>query len=799
MWRLKKEARELLAGTVEDEGSNSSSNSKVLSEFEFEPGSNDGGDVGYGITAANAADVTTTEDDGGGSGGTGVSAYDDDGSSIRSSGSNSSSKKYRYYSTPATSRAAGLLTSPGARARAFRAALISTAALYAFVFTSHPVMLAGFAIATFDLVAGLEKIPLWVDSAAAVAAAAAREKAVQRMRFSVREVPAAVERMRAYRWARKEFQERLRLASAGVALAGSATDRARKYLNTMLAISPAMIFAAGAAAVMVHPYFAFLIAVPGAVIAMPFLSLKLKKAERGEIDDELPFFLIVAEMLAFVEKPLIHVFELVARSGDMLPKMRVEAEVVRRDVNAFGYTPDQAIDRLAKTHPNTELRLVLNGYSSSMSLGQSVAQYLQNKAETYLGRLEAKYERYKENVGTVGELVLIMLMIMPLTASISGSGGGGGTGPQQTMLILAIPLISVAMFFMLDKAQVKGPDRNRASQSSSSSSSQLSLSSLLSSIPLIPTISAAATVAAIAILFFMLPAGGGTATTATTATSLDPAIMLLAPVAAFSLPYGIVARRRMKAEDSMLLELAEFLRTIAEVMKTGMDVVSAIRHTGVERFTVLRPHIRRIKHGLASGRTLDSIQLLPSSTTSSPTSTGGGRGGGGTQTQPSFYMRYSLLIMSALATSGAANHAMLDRLAEYLGRIREQDAKARKSVMIYGFMVLASPLFMMFTVHAMAAMTGQFMIEDTDNNGGSGGGQSQVNVPGGFGKMPTFFKKTDPNSPEIKAMLIMTALGAGVLGGKMVSRTARDTMPLAISCLITLVSPVLLDVVWPLK
>jgi archaellum biogenesis protein FlaJ (TadC family) len=787
MWRLKKEARELLAGTVEDDGGSS----KVLSEFE--PGSNDDGNVGYGITAANAADAATTEeDDGGGSGGTGVSAYDDDGSSIGSSGS----KKYRYYSTPATSRAVGLFTSPGARARAFRAALISTAALYAFVFTSHPVMLAGFAIAAFDLVAGLEKIPLWVNSAAAVAAAAAREKAVQRMRFSVREVPAAVERTRAYRWARKEFQERLRLASAGVALAGSATDRARKYLNTMLAISPAMIFAAGVAAVMIHPYFAFLIAVPGAVIATPFLSLKLKKAERGEIDDELPFFLIVAEMLAFVEKPLIHVFELVARSGDMLPKMRVEAEVVRRDVNAFGYTPDQAIDRLAKTHPNAELRSVLNGYSSSMSLGQSVAQYLQNKAETYLGRLEAKYERYKDNVGTVGELVLIMLMIMPLTASISGSGSGAGAGQQQIMLILAIPLISVAMFFMLDKAQVKGPDRNRASQSSSSSSSQLSLSSLLSSIPLIPTISAAATVAAIAILFFMLPAGGGTATTATTATSLDPAIMLLAPVAAFSLPYGIVARRRMKAEDSMLLELAEFLRTIAEVMKTGMDVVSAIRHTGVERFTVLRPHIRRIKHGLASGRTLDSIQLLPSSST---TSTGGGRGGGGTQTQPSFYMRYSLLIMSALATSGAANHAMLDRLAEYLGRIREQDVKARKSVMIYGFMVLASPLFMMFTVHAMAAMTGQFMIEDTDNNGGSGGGQSQVNVPGGFGKMPTFFKKTDPNSPEIKAMLIMTALGAGVLGGKMVSRTARDTMPLAISCLITLVSPVLLDVVWPLK
>jgi len=746
--RLKREVRELV-------GSQDGENGAAVIEFEFEFNGGNGGN--------NRAD---------GTGKNSISNRDDNVGVIANYENVDGGKKYRYYSTPITSRAASLLSSPEAKARAFRAALIATAVLYAYALTSHPSMLAGLAMAAFDLAVGLGKIPLWIHSPAS-SILAVREKSAQRLRFNIRQVPAAVERSRAYRWARKEFQERLRLASSGVELAGSATDRARKYLNVALALSPAMIFAAGAAAVMVHPYFAFLIAVPGMIIAAPFLSLKLKKAERGEIDDELPFFLVVAEMLALVEKPLIHAFELVARSGDMLPKVRKEAEIVRRDVNAFGYTPDQAIDRLAKTHPNAELRSILNGYSSSMSLGQNVAQYLQNKAETYLGRLEAKYDRYKDNAGTVGELVLIMLMIMPLTVSISTPGGGntaGHSSMQQLMLVLAIPSIAVAMFFMLARAQVKGPDQCRSRQGGKGEDNKGGVSKengarrkgLQQQLPIIPTVSAAVSFVIVIFVFGFA----------------DLVAMLLVPVAAFSLPYGVIVRRRIGREDSLVLELAEFLRTVAEVMKTGMDVVSAIRHTSTDRFTVLRPYIRQIKHGLASGRTLDSMQLAWQDN--------------GSSSSGSFYMRYSLLIMSALAASGATSYAMLDRLAEYLGRIREQNAKVKKSVMVYGFFVVTSPLFMLFTIHAMASMTGQFT---TLTEGTEGDASRQVNLPG-VGAMPTPIGSVDPESPTIKAMLVLTALGAGVLGGKMINRTIRDTVPLAFACIITLVAPVLLNAVW---
>src|SRR5690606_3265750 len=164
------------------------------------------------------------------------------------------------------------------------------------------------------------------------------------------------------------------------------------------------------------------------------------------------------------------------------------------------------------------------------------------------------------------------------------------------MLVLAIPSIAVAMFFMLDRAQVKGPDQYRNSIEAEKSgdmkdSKKKSSTVLHQQLPLIPTISAA-----VALVIVILAFGFA-----------DPVAMLLVPVTAFSLPYGMIVRRRIGREDSLVLELAEFLRTVAEVMKTGMDVVSAIRHTSTDRFTVLRPHIRSIKHGLATGRTLDNI------------------------------------------------------------------------------------------------------------------------------------------------------------------------------------------------
>ncbi len=645
-------------------------------------------------------------------------------------------KKYEYYSTPAIDKAGRVLHS--AMPRAFRAAVVAAAVTYAYVLTTHPATLTGLGIAAFDFFVGLENLSLWMRSAAAAGVSTTKKKAgFSIIKFNVHEVPSAIERSRAYRWARKEFQERLRIASSGVALAGSTTTRARKYLNVVLALSPAMTFAAGAASVMAHPYFAFLMAVPGVVIAAPFLSLKLKKAERSEIADELPFFLIIAEMMAMVEKPLIHVFEIIARSGDMLPKIRVESEVVRRDVNAFGYTPDQAIGNLAKTHPNAELRSILHGYLSSVSLGQSVAQYFQNKAETYLARLEARYERYRENAGTVGELVLIMLMIVPLTASISSPSTGG---PSPFMLVAAIPSISVAMFFMLDRAQVRDPDTANGGYQQGRR------------LPLLPAAAAAMTALVTLVVY------------------PDPVIMLLASVSAFAIPNGIMARRRIGRDDMALLELAEFIRSVAEVMKTGLDVISAIRYAGTDRFTLLKHPIRQIKHRLSTGDTLDSVSVNVNFSV-----------------QTGFYMKYALLIMSALASSGATSYAMLDRLAEYLGRVREQNAKVKKSVMMYSFLVVTSPLFMMFTIRAMASMTAQFL----DPLSGA------ADVPG-IGKMPTFISHINPDSPLVKAMLVLTALGAGVLSGKMENRTIMDTIPLALACIITLVSPMLLDVVWPI-
>jgi Flp pilus assembly protein TadB len=605
--------------------------------------------------------------------------------------------------------------------RLARAVVMAAATIYLWSFTAHPAALLGFGASLFYLFIGFGAARAWSKEAVTQTLSRRKTASVNGMRS----VPSWIERTHAYMWARKEFQERLRLAALGVALPGSSSTKARKYLNALFASAPAMVLASGLASATLHPYFIFIAIVPGAIIAIPFLSLKFKKAERGEVDDELPFFLIIAEMLALVEKPLVHAFEALA-SSDLLPKMRTEAEIVRRDVNAFGYTPEQAIDNLAASHPNAEFRSLLRGYLGSVSLGQSAAQYFQSKAETYLARLEAKYERFRENASTAGEVVLIALMIVPITGLMYGASGG----VSELVLVGTIPLIALGVFFMLDRAQVKGP------QDTGKEGAQI-----------LPVVTGVAT----AIILLAL-------------LQVELATGLLAATAAFAIPHGIAVRRRLKRDDEMLSELAEFIRAVAEGMKTGFDVASSIRHTDASRFSALRTHIRRIKYGLATGGTLDGMPAVP------------------TLQNAGFYVKYAVFIISALAASGAASHAMLDRLAEYLGRVREQSARVKKSVAVYGFLVVLSPLFMMFTIHAMESIS---LFAGTDEN-----------VPGGLGSQLDIQLSAD--STTVQLMYLLTALCAGVLGGKITSQTVKDTVPLGLACVIAILSPVLLDLAWPL-
>jgi Flp pilus assembly protein TadB len=284
----------------------------------------------------------------------------------------------------------------------------------------------------------------------------------------------------------------------------------------------------------------------------------------------------------------------------------------------------------------------------------------------------------------------------------------------------------MGVFFMLDRAQVKGP------QGAAKERAQL--------LPI--ATGAVATIILLGVLQVELTTG------------------LLASVIAFSIPHGVVVRRRLKREDRLLAELAELIRAVAEGMKTGLDVASSIRHIDASRFSALRQHVKRTKYGLATGEKLESAYAAQS------------------VVQAGFYIKYAMFVMSALAASGAASHAMLDRLAEYLGRVREQTAKVKKSVAVYGFLVVASPMFMMFTIHAMESIS---LFSGTEDS-----------IPGGQLDI-----KLSADSTTVQLMYVLTTLCAGALGGKITSQTVKDTMPLGMACIIALVSPAVLDALWP--
>lgn len=657
------------------------------------------------------------------------------------------------------------------RKRVARAVILAAAAIYAWAFLANPVVfIVGFGIAIFELLVGFSESLAWMISQIGYSLSKHRDQELQQQNLSFSS-SSWVEKTEMYKHAREKFQEMIHVASLGVALPGSPTTKARKYLRIMVAVAPAMIMGGGVAAAFIHPVLILLTIAPAFILVLPLAMLNLKKAERREIDEEIPFFLILAEMFAFIERPLIQAFEALAKNNNnnLLTKMQKEAEIVKRDVSAFGYTPAQAIDNLANNHPNPEFCQILRGYLSSVALGQSASAYFQNKAEMYLARLESKYERFKENVGTAGELMLIALMIVPITGMMLGAsstaGGGGAIIMSNLILAGSIPLIAIAVFFMLDKAQVKGPPPVIITTTRINKQKQKQLQPRgrePSQIIVIPFASGVI-VAFVAFLFF----------------TKDINAVLLVSVAAFAIPHGFVVRRKLAREDALLSELADFIRTIAEGMKTGLDVVSAIRHTKVDSFNAFQPYIRNVQSRLRRGETLADVIAVQDDFSSH------------------FHTKYAIFVMAELASSGSASFAMLDRLAEYLGRVREYMNKTKKAVALYGFLVISSPLFMVFTTHSMQFMMStlksqqqtKVVVDAAAAQAASSSITPTLNVLQGL--------SIDPFAAQV--MLLLTTLCAGVLGGKIANQTLRDTIPLGISCILALISPMLIGLIWPTR
>ena len=208
------------------------------------------------------------------------------------------------------------------------------------------------------------------------------------------------------------------------------------------------------AAVLVSPWFLCALAVPPFLMIVPELRLRDRAEQRREgVDGELPFLSVVVAVLGGAGVPLHSILE--DLSGvKVFPFVRREALLVKRDVAVFGMSPEEALERVASSHPSKRFSDFLLGYTSKVRGGGDTPGYLAAESSVLLGELEKGWDRYVARVGVVGSIMVTAFGVVPLLLTIVGVFSAGFATFGLTVFAgVGVPLLTVALLRLAGRMQ----------------------------------------------------------------------------------------------------------------------------------------------------------------------------------------------------------------------------------------------------------------------------------------------------------------------------------------------------------
>jgi hypothetical protein len=136
---------------------------------------------------------------------------------------------------------------------------------------------------------------------------------------------------------------------------------AKALAGSIVAALPACL-AASFLGCLVSPLFLLLLLVPVLVYFSGEVRLLDRISQRREgVEKELPFFSILVNVLGSAGEPLYSILAGTARS-DMFSRMKMEGLLVKRDVEIFGISPNDSLEKLAADHPSGKFSSFLLGY-----------------------------------------------------------------------------------------------------------------------------------------------------------------------------------------------------------------------------------------------------------------------------------------------------------------------------------------------------------------------------------------------------------------------------------------------------
>jgi archaeal flagellar protein FlaJ len=368
---------------------------------------------------------------------------------------------------------------------------------------------------------------------------------------------------------------------------------------------------------------------------------------------------------------------------DLMPTMRKEARDIVKDVEVFGVDPLSALEIASKRTPLDIFKEFLSGYASTVIIGGDIGHYLERKAEDIFKMRALRVKAAAERLGMLLETFIIVMVMMSLCFYILFAVNNIQTGTTTTAApdisqfsgillytYIFTPMLSCLFVYLAHSMQPKTPVMEMRPYKVFGVS------------------------CVIAIFTFMLLTDFMGAVelpifTELQAMGLDLSIALSVALIISTAPAAIVHIRLAKKRASMEQGVANFLRDLTEVRKTGLSPEKCIESLSQREYGTFTKELRKISSEISWGIPIKNVMHDFLNRTKS------------------WMVQIVMFLLVETIDVGGGTVGMIDSLARFNNMTQEVEKEKKMSTRPYVFMpYLASVLLVATTIMMMGLTTG---------------------------------------------------------------------------------------------
>lgn len=370
---------------------------------------------------------------------------------------------------------------------------------------------------------------------------------------------------------------------------------------------------------LVHVFtFPIALLIPAAVFLLLFYYPKIRVADKSSaLENETPF---AAAYIAVMSTGGISPYTSITRLGKfyLLPSLREFARILEVKVNGLGLDPVSAIEDVAKNLPSREFKELLLGYASTLRVGGDVVHFLMRRTELLFQRSLTTLKIIGERMGQIMEIYMVVAIIFSLgiysiftvgvsLSSIMPEGAMGFFGSGAALFLFGyviMPMTSVVFLWFIDVSQLKQPSEDYSPY-------------IVYLATFIPTLVILGTIFS---LSFVIEPIGNIELVKTLRTPVvmlcnllnlpngfESTIGLALTLIIGTMPAALYQLYIDFLEGGIEYEMANFLRDLVEVRKSGLSPEKCIINLSERSYGKLTKHLRLIARQLSWGVSFSKV------------------------------------------------------------------------------------------------------------------------------------------------------------------------------------------------